>query len=152
MSKKVKVVGYCSVSTKEQTKQNQSIEKQKLEITKASKNLDVEIVKWFEATGGKNVFLNLQKAFEYCQDNLDVGYLFVNHVNRISRNAEQVIFWQKLFEGIGVVMTTFDPETKMPLDLPTQCLETLIREYKGNQKKLEEVLRGTRLEELLMEK
>jgi DNA invertase Pin-like site-specific DNA recombinase len=113
MSELVKAIGYCSTATREQARQNHSIETQRKKIEEAAQRLNVEIVEWFEQTGAGESRNNFgQKSAEkYCQSNPDVQYLFVAHLDRLGSSIDDFFVWNRKFRNLGVSIKMANAET-----------------------------------------
>lgn len=107
----IKAVGYIrsAISTKEE--QDESLEKQKVQIEKVAKRLNMEIVKYFEQVGFEPILYRMDtlgKALEYCEANPSIEYLVVAKTARLARSLEDYVYWRIAFERIGVKIKVAD--------------------------------------------
>jgi DNA invertase Pin-like site-specific DNA recombinase len=147
MSKLVKAIGYCGTATKEQARQNHSVETQKKQIEEAAKRLNVEIVEWFEraGTGDSWDYSGQISAAKYCQSNPDVKYLFITRPDRLGRSLENFFFWNKAFKNLGVTIKMANAESleDSPVESFMQQTLSVVGEF-ASRAHSEAVKRGLR--------
>src|SRR5487761_1115188 len=109
--KKDKAIGYCRVSTTKITDYEESLEKQKHQITDYAKDQNLEIVEWFEYVGKESMtspMSQLDKVLEYCKTNPAVKQLVVTTADRISPYIDGFRLWKIIFERAGVTIVFVD--------------------------------------------
>lgn len=121
-----KAIAYIRVAAPVQKEEELSIQNQKQQILKAAEHMNFEIVRWFiqegyEPIGFRNGVLN--QAVEYCQDDTAIKYLVVANISRLSRSLDHCIYWQVVFEGLGVTIKTADD---VEFDSPEESLAASI--------------------------
>jgi DNA invertase Pin-like site-specific DNA recombinase len=105
MNQKVKAVGYVRIAITEQEVGNNSLSKQKERILEAAAQSDIEIVRWYEYAGS-DPDLALGAIQAYCEKDVEVKYLFVSDIGRLSRSRQPLIDWQDFLGQLGVTIVT----------------------------------------------
>ena len=89
-------------------------------ILQFAKEQGIDVVEWFEQVGAEPMhypYQALDKALEYCENNVKVEYLLVADMNRISRSLAPYIYWTMSFDRIGVdIKSIASPDDLSPLD------------------------------------
>ena len=119
-------IALCRVSSSEQL-ENNSLNRQREAVLKASKELGVEIVEWWSGNvsskRGNNVKRkDLLEMLEYCKKNKRVKFLIVDEPDRFMRSIDESGYWKILFLSAGVkVWYASNPELNKD-DLPSKLL------------------------------
>jgi DNA invertase Pin-like site-specific DNA recombinase len=117
MSKVIRAIALCRVSSTEQLKNN-SLKRQKDAITKAAKELNVVIPKEYWWSGsvsslkGKNLTRkDISEIQAQCKKDKSVKYILVDEPDRFMRSVDEAIFFEVTFRNIGVtIWYASDPE------------------------------------------
>lgn len=119
-------IALCRVSSSEQL-ENNSLNRQREAVLKSSKELGVEIVKWWSGNvsskRGSNVKRkDLMEMLEFCKKNKRVKYLIVDEPDRFMRSIDESGYWKILFLTAEVkVWYASNPELNKD-DLPSKLL------------------------------
>ena len=111
ISKQVKAIGYCRVAISTQTEQDKKIAAQKKQIHEAAKLSNIEIVEWFIQEGYEPMnfpYKALDKAHEFCEENMGIEYLLVASPDSISDSLEEFMYWKIAFERIDITIKPAD--------------------------------------------
>lgn len=103
---KVEAIALCRVSSAEQL-ENNSLNRQREAVLKTSRELGVEIVKWWSGNvsskRGSNVNRkDLLEMLEFCKKNKRVKYLIVDEPDRFMRSIDESGYWKIMFHTVGV--------------------------------------------------
>jgi len=98
-----KAVAFVRTATQEQNKDSESIQLQIQQLTLFAKRQKMELVRVFKLVGKTNQ--QLLKILRYCQKN-DIKFVLVTGPDRISKNQEEVIYWQLEFDRFDIRFQT----------------------------------------------
>lgn len=121
-------IALCRVSSTEQL-ENNSLNRQHETVLNASKDLGVEIIKWWSGSvsskRGSNVNRkDLLEIYDFAKKNKRVKYLIVDEPDRFMRSIDESGFWEvKLFYETGTrVWYASNPELNRD-DMPSKLLK-----------------------------
>ncbi len=142
MSKTVKAIALCRVSTKAQELDG-NLDPQKENVEKAANILDAELVKvWALAVSsrkGKNMNRkDLREMYEYCKRYKSVKYLIVDEVDRFMRSIDEYYWWKMEFKVIGVRII-FAKRPDIDPDDERAVFDELIEIYRAQQSNQERI-------------
>ncbi|AGL61871.1 hypothetical protein L336_0161 [Candidatus Saccharimonas aalborgensis] len=121
-------IALCRVSSTEQL-DNNSLNRQHEAVFNASKELGVEIIKWWSGSVSSKRGSNVQRKdlleiYDFAKKNKRVKYLIVDEPDRFMRSIDESGFWEvKLFYETGTrVWYASNPELNKD-DLPSKLLK-----------------------------
>src|SRR5690242_2607656 len=106
MSKKICAIANCRVSSDDQLKNN-SLVRQKMSVETASKNLGVEIIKFWSGSVSSKAGTNIKRKdllemLEFCKEHKSVKYAIFDEYDRFMRSVNEGPYFEVLFEQAGV--------------------------------------------------
>ncbi len=108
MNKRAQAIALCRVSSLEQL-ENNSLNRQKESVLKATSKLDVTIPDdgWWSGSISSKKGTNLSRKdlaemLDYCRKNKHVNYLIVDRPDRFMRSIEEAIYYEVEFSKLGV--------------------------------------------------
>lgn len=108
MNNELKAVAYVRTATQEQNMRLESLQLQIQQLSLFAKRRKMELIKVFKHVGKTDK--QLLNVLEYCRKN-DIKFVLVTSPDRISRNCDEVIYWQIEFDRFDVRFQTLKRNT-----------------------------------------
>ena len=151
MSKQVKAIALCRVSSDEQLNNN-SLDRQNISVHEMARKIGAIIPSDYIWSGsvsskvGKNMKRkDLNEIYEVCKRDKDVKYIIVDEPDRFMRSIEEAFAWQVKFREIGVeVLFTDEQLNGDNLFTKLQRVMKYIQAEGSNEERMNKAKKGLR--------